>query len=141
VPVPPPAAPPALGADEIPLLAIGAHMAGLPLNVQARRHGARFLRAARTAPRYRLYDLGNRPGLLRVAEGGVAIAGELWALPATGVGPFLAEIPPPLGFGRVTLEDGGTPLGFLCEAAGIGDAPDISASGGWRAHLKAKERG
>ncbi|MEN0075678.1 MAG: amidase, partial [Paracraurococcus sp.] len=97
------------------------------------------LRAARTAPLYRLHDLGNRPGRVRVADGGVAVAGELWALPAAGIGPFLAEIPAPLGFGRVTLEDGSTPLGFLCEAAGVIGAPDISATGGWRAHLQSRK--
>ncbi|RAI60471.1 allophanate hydrolase [Roseicella frigidaeris] len=140
-PVPPPPGPPPLAPDELPLLAIGAHMAGLPLNLQLRGHGGRFLRAARTAPLYRLHDLGNRPGLVRVASGGVAVAGELWALPAAGIGPFLAEIPPPLGFGRVTLEDGSTPLGFLCEAAGVIDAPDISALGGWRAHLQSRKEG
>jgi allophanate hydrolase len=139
VATPPPPAPPALAADELPLLAIGAHMSGLPLNPQMLRHGGRFLAVARTAAAYRLHDLGNRPGLLRVASGGVAVEGEVWALPAAAIGPFLAEIPAPLGFGRVTLEDGSTPLGFLCEAAGIGDAPDISATGGWRAHLRLKE--
>ena len=77
---------------------------------------------------------------MRVAEGGVAIAGEVWAFPASSIGPFLAEIPPPLGFGRVTLEDGSIPLGFLCEAAGVIGTPDISATGGWRAHLRAKEQ-
>ena len=140
-PIPPPPAPPALAPGEIPLLAIGAHMAGLPLNPQMLRHGGRFVTAARTAPLYRFHDLGNRPGLVRVADGGVAIAGEVWAFPAAGIGPFLAEIPPPLGFGRVTLEDGSTPLGFLCEAAGVIGTPDISATGGWRAHIKAKEQG
>jgi allophanate hydrolase len=138
-PVPPPPGPAPLAPDELPLLAIGAHMAGLPLNPQLRGHGGRFLRAARTAPLYRLHDLGNRPGLVRVADGGVAVAGELWALPAAGIGPFLAEIPAPLGFGRVTLEDGSTPLGFLCEAAGVIGAPDISATGGWRAHLQSRK--
>ena len=77
--------------------------------------------------------------MVRVAEGGVAVAGEVWLLPAAAIGPFLAEIPPPLGFGRVTLEDGTTPLGFLAEAAGVAGTPDISASGGWRAYLA--ERG
>jgi allophanate hydrolase len=137
-----PPTPTALAAEEVPLLAIGAHMAGLPLNGQLRGHGARFLRAARTAPVYRLLDLGNRPGMVRVAEGeGVAVEGELWALPAASVGPFLAEIPPPLGFGRVALEDGSTPLGFLAEAAGVAGAPDISAAGGWRAHLARRAAG
>jgi allophanate hydrolase len=137
---PPPPAPPALAPGEIPLLAIGAHMAGLPLNPQVLRHGGRFVSATRTAPLYRFYDLGNRPGLVRVPDGGAAIAGEVWAIPAASLGPFLAEIPPPLGFGRVTLEDGSTPLGFLCEAAGVIGTPDISATGGWRAHMKAKEQ-
>lgn len=137
-PCPAPPTAPALAPEEVPLLAIGAHMAGLPLNPQILRHGGRFLREARTAPLYRLHDLGNRPGMLRVGAGGVAVAGELWALPAAGIGPFLAEIPPPLGFGRVTLEDGSTPLGFLAEAAGVTGAPDISNTGGWRAHLARK---
>jgi allophanate hydrolase len=135
VPTPAPPAAPALAAEELPLLAIGAHMSGLPLNPELRAHGARFLRAARTAPVYRLHDLGNRPGLVRVAEGGVAIEGELWALPAAEIGPLFARVPAPLGFGRVTLADGTTPLGFLCETAGAAGTPDISAAGGWRAHL------
>ncbi|SDC39223.1 allophanate hydrolase [Belnapia rosea] len=137
--VPAPSAPPALAPGELPLLAIGAHMAGLPLNPQILRHGGRFLAEARTAPLYRLHDLGKRPGLVRVAEGGVAVAGEVWALPAASVGPFLAEIPPPLGFGRVTLQDGSSPLGFLCEAVGVAGMPDISATGGWRAYLATRE--
>ena len=134
-------APAPLAGDEVGLLAIGAHMSGLPLNPQALRHGGRFVAPARTAPLYRLFDLGSRPGMLRVAADGVAIDGELWAFPAAGIGAFLAEVPPPLGFGRVTLADGTMPLGFLAEAAGVAGAPDISALGGWRAHLRAKESG
>jgi allophanate hydrolase len=131
--------PPALAATELPLLAIGAHMAGLPLNPQILRLGGRFLGEARTAPVYRLHDLGGRPGMVRAGEGGVAVAGEVWALPAAAVGPFLAEIPPPLGFGRVEMADGSRPLGFLCEAAGAAGMPDISATGGWRAYLAMRE--
>ncbi|MCX7371091.1 MAG: allophanate hydrolase [Alphaproteobacteria bacterium] len=121
--------------DEVELFCIGAHMSGLPLNGQVLGHGGRFVRAATTAPEYRLFDMGNRPGMLRVAEGGVAITGEIWALPSASIGPFLAEIPPPLGFARVRLADGATPLGFIAEPAGVAGLPDISASGGWRAHL------
>jgi allophanate hydrolase len=43
-------------------------------------------------------------------------------------------VPAPLGFGRVTLTDGTTALGFLCEAAGTAGMPDITAFGGWRAY-------
>ena len=71
-------------------------------------------------------------------QAGVAIAGESWAIPAAALGPFLAEIPPPLGFTRVRLEDGSAPLGFIAEPAGIAGLPDISATGGWRAHLESK---
>ena len=132
-------APPALAADEVPLFAIGAHMAGLPLNPQMLRHGGRFLTQATTAPLYRMYDLGPRPGLVQVASGGMALAGEVWALPAASIGPFLAEIPPPLGFGRVHLADGSAPLGFLCEAVGVAGAADIAPSTGWREHLQRRE--
>lgn len=135
-PLPPTPAP--LAPHELALFAIGAHMAGLPLNRQLLGHGGRFLRAARTAPAYRLHDLGNRPGMVRVATGGGMIAGEVWAVPAASIGPFLAEIPPPLGFGQVALEDGSRILGFLAEAEGVASAPDITALGGWRAHLAAR---
>ena len=135
----PPVSPPsALDVEEITLFCIGAHMSGLPLNGQVRGFGGRFLRAARTAETYRLFDLGNRPGMIRAASGGASILGELWALPAAQVGPFLAAIPPPLGFGRVTLSDGETALGFLAESEGVAAAPEITARGGWRAHLAAK---
>jgi allophanate hydrolase len=129
-----------LAPHELALFAIGAHMAGLPLNRQLLGHGGRFLRAGRTAPAYRLYDLGNRPGMLHVAAGGAMIAGEVWAVPAASIGPFLAEIPPPLGFGQVALEDGHRILGFLAEAEGVASAPDITGLGGWRAHLASKAR-
>jgi allophanate hydrolase len=58
-------------------------------------------------------------------------------LPTTAVGALLAQVPPPLGFGTVSLDDG-PGLGFLAESAGIGDAPDITHLGGWRAWLRSK---
>ena len=92
-------------------------MAGLPLNAQVTDLGGRFLRETVTVPEYRLYALGNRPGLVRVADG-AAIQGEVWALPAASIGPLLAQVPPPLGFGTVDLAEGPT-LGFLAEEAGV----------------------
>jgi allophanate hydrolase len=109
-------------------------MSGLPLNSQVTALGGRFLREAHTAPGYRLFALGNRPGLVRVADGGV-IAGEVWALPTASIGALLARVPPPLGFGTVTLDDGPC-LGFLAESAGVADATDITDFGGWRAWLR-----
>jgi allophanate hydrolase len=134
--LPPAAEPDVLAADETALFCIGAHMAGLPLNGQITSLGGRFLHEAQTSPAYRLFALGNRPGMVR-AEAGAAIAGEVWALPTSAIGALLAQVPPPLGFGSVLLEDGPC-LGFLAEQAGIGDAPDITHLGGWRAWLRSK---
>ena len=143
-PLPSNAAPDPIGPDEIGLFCIGAHMSGLPLNRQITDLGGRFVREAATAPEYRLYALGARPGLVRVggalsrsaAEGrddGSSISGEVWALPAAAIGPLLAGIAPPLGFGTVQLADGPC-LGFLAESAGVAGAPEITEFGGWRTY-------
>jgi allophanate hydrolase len=135
-PLPPQAGPDPLAPDETALFCIGAHMSGLPLNHQVTSLGGRLLREARTQPGYRLFAMGNRPGMVRAADG-AAIAGEVWALPTSTIGVLLAQVPPPLGFGTVLLDDGPT-LGFLAESAGIGGAPDITHLGGWRAWLRMK---
>jgi allophanate hydrolase len=129
-------------ADEIALAVCGAHMSGLPLNGQLTGPGGRFLAATTTAPAYRLHALAGgppmRPGLVRVAEGGAAIAVEVWALPRAAIGDLLAQIPAPLGLGSVELADGSRVAGFLCEGAGLAGATDITAHGGWRAWLAAR---
>jgi allophanate hydrolase len=132
----PPAEPDPLAPDETALFCIGAHMSGLPLSHQITSLGGRFLRTASTEPAYRLFALGDRPGMMRAPDG-AAIEGEVWAVPTAAIGILLAKVPPPLGFGTVVLDDGPT-LGFLAESAGIGDAPDITHLGGWRAWLRVK---
>ena len=132
-PLPPPASPDALAPEETALFCIGAHMSGLPLNHQLTTLGGRFLRQDRTTAAYTLFALGPRPGL--VAGGAGQIEGEIWALPTASIGPLLAQVPPPLGFGTVQLASGPC-LGFLAEAAGTVAAKDITHLGGWRAHLK-----
>ena len=117
--LPPPAEPDALASDETALFCIGAHMSGLPLNPQITSLGGRFLRVARTEPAYRLHAMGNRPGMARASRG-AAIEGEVWALPTTAIGALLAQVPPPLGFGTVALEDGPC-LGFLAEPQAMED--------------------
>ncbi len=125
-----------LGAEETALFCVGGHMNGLPLNRELTALGGRFARTAATAPEYRLFALGGRPGLLRAAPG-AAIAGEVWALPTAAIGALLARVPAPLGFGPVRLSDGPC-LGFLAEAAAVAGARDITALGGWRAWLAAR---
>ncbi len=133
--LPPPAAADTLADDETALFCVGGHMSGLALNHQLTALGARFLRVARTAPGYRLFALGDRPGL--VAGGVGAIEGEIWALPTAAVGALLAQVPAPLGFGTVMLEDGPC-LGFLAEAHATAGSHDISHLGGWRSYLATK---
>ena len=50
-------------------------------------------------------------------------------------GSFVALIPAPLGIGSVTLDDGSTVKGFICEPAGLADAAEITRFGGWRRYL------
>ncbi|MBM1221606.1 allophanate hydrolase [Ponticoccus sp. SC2-23] len=117
----------------------GAHMSGLPLNGDMKRLGAVFQREAETLPEYRLFALPGgppeRPGLVRVGDGGSAIAVEVWAMPRDSVGDFLASIPAPLSLGRVALDDGAQVTGFLCEAWAVNQARDITDLGGWRSYL------
>jgi allophanate hydrolase len=124
---------------DLALAVVGAHMSGMALNGELRAIGGRLIESAVTAPDYRLFALPGtppRPGMLRVeANSGSAIELEIWALPAAAFGQFVAAIPAPLSIGTIRLADGRIVKGFLVEAAGLADARDISAFGGWRAYM------
>ncbi|KPY80894.1 allophanate hydrolase [Pseudomonas syringae pv. tagetis] len=126
--------------DKAQLVVCGAHLDGLALNWQLRQRGARLLETTQSSADYRLYALAGgppfRPGMVRVAERGVAIEVEVWELPSGELGSFLTGIPAPLGLGKVQLADGRWETGFICEAYGLEGAVDISHLGGWRAHLQ-----
>ncbi|MEB0220055.1 allophanate hydrolase [Pseudomonas sp. AB12(2023)] len=130
--------------DKSRLVVCGAHMEGLVLNGQLRQRGARLLEVTYSSADYKLYALAGgppfRPGMLRVEEGGVAIAVEVWELPSLELGSFLTGISAPLGLGKVQLEDGRWESGFICEPYGLEGATDISHLGGWRAYLRANAR-
>lgn len=138
--LPPPEADPVAIEDRVAIAVVGAHMSGLPLNRQLTERGGRMESVGRTAPLYRFYALpggpSHRPGMVRVAEGGRAIALEVWSLPAAQVGALLRKIPAPLGLGTVILADGSKVTGFLCEGHATAGARDITALGGWRAYLE-----
>ena len=123
----------------ISIAVAGAHLSGQPLNHQLTAPGGRFLRAARTAPAYRLYALPGttppKPGVVRVRAGGVSLEVEVWSLPPDAFGAFVAKVPPPLCIGSVELEDGSRVSGFLCEGHATDGALDISSFGGWRKFL------
>lgn len=128
---------------QVQVAVCGAHLSGLPLNGQLTQRGARLLRTVRCAPNYRFYLLPGsgvqRPGMVRVDEGGGAIEMEIWELPAREFGSFVAGIPAPLGIGMVQLEDGGSVQGFVCEAYIAARSQDITHHGGWRAFLASQK--
>jgi allophanate hydrolase len=132
------------GLGHIHLAVVGAHLRGQPLNGQLLAQGAELVATTRTAPAYRLYRLEGgppvRPGLERVTAGGQSIEVEVWSIDAAGFGRVVAAVAPPLGIGSVELADGRWVKGFICETRGLADAADITASGGWRAHLAAEDR-
>jgi allophanate hydrolase len=127
--------------NTIRLAVVGAHLRGMPLNHQLTSRGAAFVEATTTIDRYRLFAVAYgkppKPGLLRVGdeELGASIAVELWDIPRDNFGSFTAEVPPPLGIGNITLVNGQTVKGFICEPYGLAGARDITSFGGWRAYL------
>jgi allophanate hydrolase len=132
------AATPSRGVIEIAVC--GAHMDGLPLNHQLREAGGFLLRSTHTGTNYKLYALPggppDRPGMLRVREGGASIAVEVWAIKSEAFAEFVAAIPAPLAIGKIELENGERVTGFLCEACGVEEATDITRFGGWRRYLE-----
>jgi allophanate hydrolase len=124
---------------------VGAHLSGMPLNSQLTERGATLVSAAETAPDYRFFALPGtlppKPGLLRVAPGaGARIALEIWDMPLEHYGSFVALIPAPLGIGTLTLSDGNSVQGFLCETLATDGAHDISHFGGWRAYIASLQK-
>jgi len=124
--------------DGITVAVFGAHLRDQPLNGLLRSWGASFVSTCVTAPVYRMHLIPGtlrRPGLVRVASGGVAIAGELWRLPPAGFGRLVESVTAPLAIGTVECADGGSVKGFVCEAVGAHGTTDISAYRDWRGFL------
>ncbi|MDB5921015.1 MAG: allophanate hydrolase, partial [Massilia sp.] len=129
-------------ASTVRVAVVGAHLSGMPLNFQLTERGATLAATTRTAPKYRLYALAGtvppKPGLVRTGEEtGTSIEVEVWDMPIAQYGSFVAMIPWPLGIGTLTLADGSTVQGFVCESLALGGAEDISHHGGWRNYMRA----
>jgi len=124
----------------VPLAVCGAHLSGMPLNHQLTDAGSFLLEATNTSPEYRLYALAGgpiaKPGLVLSSEGGRAIEVEVWAVPETTFGPFVAAVPPPLAIGTCRLESDREVKSFVCEPIGLEGATQITHFGGWRAYRK-----
>jgi allophanate hydrolase len=135
----PPSAP---AGDRVPIVVVGAHLSGMPLNQELINLGGRFVRACKTAGDYRLFALPNttppKPGLVRAPGfGGNGLSVEVWSLPAAGFGIFVSRIPAPLGIGKITLNDGSEAPGFLCEHHAVQHAKEVTHLGGWREFVQA----
>ena len=123
----------------VKLAVVGAHLADMPLHGQLTSRGAELVSRCKTAPVYKLYAMARstppKPALVHVGDGGKAIEVEVYELSVEAFGSFVAEVPPPLAIGTVTLEDGSDVKGFVAEPRALDGAEDITALGGWRAYI------
>ena len=136
------AAPPPLDLEgrmqTVKLAVVGAHLKDMPLHWQLTSREAKFVEATHTAASYRLYAMAGsvppKPALVHSADG-AAIAVEVYELDVAAFGSFVADVPPPLAIGTVTLADGSSVKGFVAEPRATVGAEDITGLGGWRAYV------
>jgi hypothetical protein len=125
--------------DVVDLAVNGTLMRGLALNPNLIGVGATFVREAFTETAYRLWSIADiHPAMVRVRAGGVAIAVELWQVPAAGLATLLEQEPPGLSIGKVRLADGEIVLGVLGEPILCENQLEITEWGGWRAYMASK---
>jgi allophanate hydrolase len=126
----------------VKLAVVGAHLKDMPLHWQLTSREAVFVEATHTAPTYRLYAMADsvppKPALIHSADGGAAIAVEVYELGVAEFGSFVVEVPAPLAIGTVTLADGTSVKGFVAEPRAMTGAEDITHLGGWRAYIAQK---
>lgn len=125
--------------ETVKLAVVGAHLKDMPLHWQLTSRDAAFIGAVQTAPTYRLYAMADsvppKPALVH-SEQGAPIAVEVYELDVAAFGSFVAEVPPPLAIGTVTLADGTSVKGFVAEPRALIGARDITHLGGWRAYIE-----
>ncbi|PZO51646.1 MAG: glutamyl-tRNA amidotransferase, partial [Phormidesmis priestleyi] len=72
--------------------------------------------------------------MIKVKQGGVAVALEVWQVPLMGLGIVLSQEPPGLAIGKVTLHDGEEVLGVIGEPLTVEGKKEITQHGGWRVY-------
>ena len=124
-------------AETLKLAVNGTLMRGLELNNNLLTVGATFLYEATTTPNYCLWSINDvHPAMIRVSEGGTAVALEVWAVPTAGLIQVLQQEPPGLCIGKVNLSTGEEVLGVLGEPILCEGQTEITAFGGWRAYTQ-----
>ena len=123
--------------SDIELAVNGTLMRGLELNKNLLEAGATFIREATTEPTYRLFSIDDiHPAMMKVTEGGAAIAVEIWSVPPAGLAKILLQEPPGLCIGKVRLDNGSEVLGVVGESICCENGKEITQYGGWRNYIK-----
>jgi gamma-glutamylcyclotransferase (GGCT)/AIG2-like uncharacterized protein YtfP len=122
----------------VPLFVNGEGMRGGSVHHSISEHP--FLGAARTAPIYRFYSVGDRfPALWPVTDGGVSVVGELYDVPLTTLRErFIPAEPDELELSVIQLDDGSSAVAVVLRRDYL-DSPeltDISDGDGWRAYRR-----
>ncbi|GLZ33448.1 gamma-glutamylcyclotransferase [Lentzea sp. NBRC 105346] len=116
----------------------GGGMKGGPLHSQLQ--GTPLVCAARSAPRYRYFSVGDRFPAMH-ASGTGSVVGEVYDLPLTVLRDHLLPAEPPeLEIGVIELEDGSACLATVLRESYL-DSPeliDITKIGSWRTYLGAR---
>lgn len=117
----------------------GGGMRGGPLHEKLR--GAPLVAETTSAPRYRFYAVrGEYPAMDPVADGGRAVAGEVYDVPLDVLRDSLLPVEPPeLELGVIELADGTASLAMVLRRAFWRNPSleDISELGSWRAYRDA----
>lgn len=120
----------------VSLAVCGAHLQGCPLHYQLRELNASFIGATVTADEYRMFSFESggirKPGLIRDSGQGESIYVEVYRLSYEAFGKFVADIPAPLGIGKVKLGSGEIVCGFIAEPLVEKTGEEITAYGDWR---------
>ena len=125
--------------SDIKLAVNGTLMRGLKLNKNLLEIGATFVCEATTEPTYRLFSIDDvHPAMMRVKEGGKAIAVEVWAVPPAGLAEILLQEPPGLCIGKVRLADSTEILGVVGESMCCDRGTEITQYGGWRNYINSQ---
>jgi gamma-glutamylcyclotransferase (GGCT)/AIG2-like uncharacterized protein YtfP len=120
----------------VPLFVNGDGMRGGTVHPNIAEHP--FLGAAKTAPIYRFYSVGDRfPALWPVPDGGVSVVGELYDVPLDTLRErFIPAEPEELELSIIQLADGSSAVAVVLRRDYL-DSPgltDISELADWRAY-------
>ena len=114
----------------------GSALRGQPDNKNLR--GAKFVKEAKTLPKYRLHAVkdGWHPGIYAVETGGISILGEVYEMSDDDYEYLLSQEPPNMYPETVYLEGGESAIAMLYPRELIEKEkwPDISHFGSWVAY-------